>query len=255
MQLDIVQSEDSIMGVVERLTQFARLLRDNGFSIATNATQDAIHVLAEQGGVPSQASLRNVLALIVCKRGHELARFDELFDAYWLARVSKKRTVLSEVQALAASVIEKNQSSKTQSGSGGLATYFEWRDQASGSEDGEEATLPTKSKGASGQESRRHQDFGKVTDQDEARALLQLAESIGAKLRYRLSRRLKVSARGAQIDLRGTLRQAIRTHGLPLKLRKKSRRTPPTQLVVFVDISGSMDSYSLFFTRLSLIHI
>jgi hypothetical protein len=46
------------------------------------------------------------------------------------------------------------------------------------------------------------------------------------------------------VDLRGTLRQAHRTGGDPLRLLRRRRRERPRRLVVLCDISGSMEPYA-----------
>ena len=58
------------------------------------------------------------------------------------------------------------------------------------------------------------------------------------------TRRFKRDARGNRIDMRATLRAAMRSGGatIPLQYRKRKRRHPP--LVVLCDISGSMSRYS-----------
>ncbi|HZD26725.1 MAG TPA: VWA domain-containing protein, partial [Alphaproteobacteria bacterium] len=59
-------------------------------------------------------------------------------------------------------------------------------------------------------------------------------------------RRLKADAHGRRVDMRGTLRAALRSpHDIPLKHRSRMRRHPP--LVVLCDISGSMSRYSRMF--------
>ena len=45
------------------------------------------------------------------------------------------------------------------------------------------------------------------------------------------------------------MRASVSTGGLPCKLIVERRTHPPVSLLLFVDVSGSMDSYSLFFTR------
>jgi uncharacterized protein with von Willebrand factor type A (vWA) domain len=78
---------------------------------------------------------------------------------------------------------------------------------------------------------------------------MMLAERLGARMRYRISRRRKTHARGKELNFRRTFRRSIQTGGLPYKLERKQKKQPPLHLIVFVDVSGSMDAYSLFFAR------
>jgi hypothetical protein len=88
-----------------------------------------------------------------------------------------------------------------------------------------------------------HRDFAELS-------AAELAELVGLMRRLRLapprrrSRRTVVGARGPSVDLRATLRQARRTAGYPLRLRRRRRRERPRRLVVLCDISGSMAPYA-----------
>ena len=61
------------------------------------------------------------------------------------------------------------------------------------------------------------------------------------------TRRYQVSTRQARVDMRGTLRAALRSgaNSIPLKYRKRRSRPPP--IVILCDISGSMSRYSRMF--------
>jgi len=73
-----------------------------------------------------------------------------------------------------------------------------------------------------------------------------------AKLRLPIidvpTRRFKQANDGKQVDMRASLRAALRSgEGIPLKFKKPRRRKPP--LVILCDISGSLDRYSRMFLR------
>jgi uncharacterized protein len=61
------------------------------------------------------------------------------------------------------------------------------------------------------------------------------------------TRRYQASMRQARVDMRATMRAALRSGGdsIPLKFRKRRTRTPP--LVILCDISGSMSRYTRMF--------
>ncbi|HEY8474449.1 MAG TPA: VWA domain-containing protein [Natronosporangium sp.] len=96
---------------------------------------------------------------------------------------------------------------------------------------------------ASAAERLAHRDFAELTPAE-------LAELVGLMRRLRLappprrSRRTATGSRGERIDLRATLRQAGRTAGQPVRLRRRRRRQRPRRLVVLCDISGSMAPYA-----------
>ena len=89
----------------------------------------------------------------------------------------------------------------------------------------------------------RHQDF-------EAMSIdaMQRARQAIARMRLPLAevatRRLRPDPRGRRIDLRATLRSAMRTGGHPLRLERREPRRRPPPLVILCDISGSMSRYS-----------
>jgi uncharacterized protein with von Willebrand factor type A (vWA) domain len=60
----------------------------------------------------------------------------------------------------------------------------------------------------------------------------------------RRSRRRRRGGHREQIDLRRTLRGALRTGGDPIRLARRERRVVPRRLVLLLDISGSMEPYA-----------
>ena len=58
------------------------------------------------------------------------------------------------------------------------------------------------------------------------------------------SRRFKTAAYGPKINARAVMREARRTGGEVLKLPRQKQRHKPLNLIVLIDISGSMSTYS-----------
>ncbi|GAA2565290.1 vWA domain-containing protein [Pseudonocardia hydrocarbonoxydans] len=86
-------------------------------------------------------------------------------------------------------------------------------------------------------------DFAELT----SRELAMLADAMRA-LRVvtplRRTRRTRPSAHGGRVDLRATLRTALRTAGEPVRLARRTRRPRHRRLVALCDISASMDPYA-----------
>ncbi|MCV6547537.1 MAG: VWA domain-containing protein [Cohaesibacter sp.] len=243
--------------VVQRLIQFARLLRDNGFVTGPEDSQQALQLFSHQPKLLEKRAFRQSLQILFCTRTSELARFDEIFDAYWLSNASLKATIWRDTSLAVQSVVEKNSQGDGLTGAQqGLAHYFEWRNAQNDNEALEEQDKQdansAKLGGASGQTSRQAADFGKIKDEEEADALLALASRLGKRLHYRLSRRHRRANRGAAIDLRNSMRKALASDGMPLHLARKKRAQPPVKLLIFVDVSDSMDAYSIFFAQFML---
>jgi uncharacterized protein len=91
-------------------------------------------------------------------------------------------------------------------------------------------------------ETLQHKDFADfdADEMEDVRALLLL---LRPHIQLRTTPR-RVRGRGRHIDLRRTLRAALRTGGEPLRLPRRERKQRPRPLIVLCDISGSMDRYS-----------
>ena len=90
----------------------------------------------------------------------------------------------------------------------------------------------------------RAKDFADYDEAElaEARRLMADLRLLGAARR---SRRLRPSRRPrGHPDLRRTVGAALRTGGEPLQRRTLARRTRPRPIVVLLDVSGSMETYS-----------
>lgn len=60
----------------------------------------------------------------------------------------------------------------------------------------------------------------------------------------RTSRRHREWSSGRRVELRGTLRSAYRTGGEPFRIHRTRRRSRPRRVVMVVDVSGSMQSFT-----------
>ncbi len=89
----------------------------------------------------------------------------------------------------------------------------------------------------------RTKDFEEMTAAEVIQAR-EVIRSLRLDLRPVLTRRHEPDPRGRFIDLRRTLRTAVRTGGCPLPLQRNSTKTRRPTIVALCDISGSMESYS-----------
>src|SRR5262249_1615334 len=99
--------------------------------------------------------------------------------------------------------------------------------------------------GATVQERLKQADFSEITAGDLA-DLEQIALRLLRQLSLRLSRRLKASKRRGPVDLRRTIRESISRGGDPIYLSFRNKRLQQLRLVILLDVSGSMNPYSLF---------
>ncbi len=86
-------------------------------------------------------------------------------------------------------------------------------------------------------------DFATLSPAELAR-LAALMRQLQLATPRRRSRRYRSGSRGRRVDLRATLRRALRTSGIPLRLARRQVKPRPRRLVVLCDISGSMAPYA-----------
>jgi uncharacterized protein with von Willebrand factor type A (vWA) domain len=75
-------------------------------------------------------------------------------------------------------------------------------------------------------------------------AVRRLADELRRAVPERRSRRLRPTARRGRLDVRATVRGALRTDGEPLRPAFSDRSRRPRRLLVICDVSGSMERYS-----------
>lgn len=88
-------------------------------------------------------------------------------------------------------------------------------------------------------------------DRDELAQVAELVERLGRSLRDRLERRRRRARRG-RLDVRATVRAALRSGGVPFRLRARTRRCRRPELVVLCDVSDSVRAAARFL--LVLVH-
>jgi uncharacterized protein with von Willebrand factor type A (vWA) domain len=95
---------------------------------------------------------------------------------------------------------------------------------------------------ASAEESLRQKSFADCSPEELVR-LGELMAGIELAVPERRTRR-RVSARAGTPDLRRTLRRSFRTGGEPLEQTFRGRRRRRRRLILFLDVSGSMDAHA-----------
>ncbi|HMA15319.1 MAG TPA: VWA domain-containing protein [Kiloniellaceae bacterium] len=227
-----------------RVAAFLALLRENGFLIGLEETQDCLR-FAGRADLARPAVLRGGLRAIACTRQEDWRRFDELFDAYWL-----KRGIKGLLRVTGTPPKGRGQRNLSEAGAPGGSLAAPQR-----SERGDEAGLGNpadrqgRREGASTAESLGEADLRHVTSPEELSRVHELADRLARRMRHRLSRRERIRRLGRRLDLRRTIHRSIGRGGLPIDLAWRKRRDKPLRLVVILDASGSMSQYSAFFVR------
>ena len=102
--------------------------------------------------------------------------------------------------------------------------------------------------GASAQRRIQKTDFSNVS-QDDLAALEEISSRLFRRMSLRLSRRIKIRELADRVDLRRTIRRSIPHGGDPIVLAFRGKKFQQHRLLIFLDVSGSMNSYSLFLVR------
>jgi uncharacterized protein with von Willebrand factor type A (vWA) domain len=225
-----------------RLAGFVDTLRGAGFAIGQAETADAARVLASPAA-DRPDGFRAALKALFCSRQTELARFDELFAAFWRGRGLRQAMRITTHGAPAQS------QRRLAAGRGDDSTTGSpEKSLVDGPEDGPSGGVGRRG-GASANDLLPAKDLRKLEGAQETAAALALAERLARRMRARLTRRERVRAKGRRLDLRATIRRSIGHGGEPFDLAFRRRVRKPLRLVVLLDASGSMELYTGFFLR------
>jgi uncharacterized protein with von Willebrand factor type A (vWA) domain len=232
--------------VAARLAAFLKTLREAGFAAGLQEGRDAAALMAA-GYAEKPALLRVAFKHLFSARKSDWDKFDGLFDAFWLGKRARSRTVTSGSAKSANSPSLKNlQDSPSQQAARNAAT-----DQipAGGDEAGEDHVGEGRKEGASRAENLSEIDFRKMADPEQVEQAHEVAARLAKTMRTRLTRRDLARRRGYRLDLRRTIHSNISHGGVPISLVKRQRKEKPLRLVMLLDASGSMSMYTGVFLR------
>lgn len=214
----------------DRLAGFPGFLRANGFGVGGG---DAVAVLqtAQRVGMLDSTILRWSLQALLCGRGDEWQRFDELFDAWFLPANRWQRSQ------------RRDGDDRTLRG--------EWPEGPAGREEAEDDDALRPRRSASRQEVLSSADFRSLTEREHTLDIEALMRRFARQLKHIRLRREARAHRGSRIDLPTTIRRSIPSGGTPFHVAWKERRQVRPRLVLLIDVSRSMALYSFFYLRLA----
>ncbi|MDH6235130.1 uncharacterized protein with von Willebrand factor type A (vWA) domain [Mesorhizobium soli] len=240
----VVGPDDVPRLVSARIATFLQVLRENAFAVGPSEGQDAL-TLITSGYAARPALLRSAFKHLFSANRANWEKFDRLFDAFWLRKHVRSRSVATGSLANSPSV------RRLLSGSGkdqtnGAALMDEMA--AEGDADREGAG-EGRMEGASGAENLVETDFRKIADPAQMEEAHAVAAQLARAMRIRLTRRDLARRYGYRLHLRRTIHRNISHGGVPISLVKRQRREKPLRLVVLLDASGSMSMYTAVFLR------
>src|ERR1700733_2043617 len=214
------------------IVEFGRFLRVSGLAAEPNQTITALEAVK----ATDQQAFAFALQAALCSTNEEWELFPKLFHEFWGESRPRPRSASGEY---------KGKSKGRPSAREDESTVF--LDQpASGAAEQEGQGKAVY--GASAQERLKRVDFSKVP-YDDLVALEELSLRLLRRMSLRRSRRLAVCNLADRVDLRRSIRRSIMRGGEPIVLAYKARKPRKNRLVIFLDISGSMNFYSMFLVR------
>ena len=232
--------------VAGKLAAFLRTLRDNGYAVGLAEGRDAA-VLMAQGYADRPALLRIAFKHLFSARKADWDRFDGLFDAFWLGKRARSRSVTigSAKAANSPSLKSLQDAGSAPRGEPGATDQIP----APGDDTPDGARGEGRMEGASMAANLADTDFRKFSDPDQIEAAHTAAARLAKAMRTRLTRRDLARRRGYRLDLRRTIHRNISHGGVPITLVKRQRKEKPLRLVMLLDASGSMSMYTAVFLR------
>ena len=231
--------------VAAKLAGFLKTLREAGFAVGLQEGRDAVALMAA-GYADKPGLLRVALKHLFSARKADWDKFDGLFDAFWLGkRVRSRSMTIGTAKAANSPSLKSLQEQKSEPAAGGTAT-----DQIpSVDDDAPERAGEGRREGASRADNLSEIDFRKMADPAQIEQAHEVAARLARTMRTRLTRRDMARRRGYRLDLRRTIHGNISHGGVPISLVKRQRKEKPLRLVMLLDASGSMSMYTGVFLR------
>ncbi|WP_298258545.1 VWA domain-containing protein [Bradyrhizobium sp.] len=232
--------------ISSKLAAFLRTLREAGFAVGLAEGQDAAALMAA-GYTAWPGLLRSAFKHLFSARKSDWEKFDGIFDAFWLGKRVRSRSVTSGAAKAANNPSLKNlpgHPAEPRAGSNAATDQIPSTDGADADRSGE-----GRMEGASRAENLGETDFRNMADPEQIAQAHLAAARLARAMRTRLTRRDLARRRGYRIDLRRTIHGNISRGGVPISLVRRQRKQKPLRLVVMLDASGSMSMYTGAFLR------
>jgi uncharacterized protein with von Willebrand factor type A (vWA) domain len=230
--------------VAGKLAAFLKTLRDSDFAVGLHEGQDAAALMAA-GYAQKPGLLRSAFKHLFSARKSDWDKFDGLFDAFWLGKRVRSRSITTGSTKATNNPSFKSLQDQQSARAGSEAT-----DQvASGDDAPENRAGEGRMEGASRADNLAEIDFRKMADPGQIEEAHDVAARLAKTMRTRLTRRDLARRRGYRLDLRRTIHRNISHGGVPISLVKRQRKDKPLRLVMLLDASGSMSMYTGVFLR------
>jgi uncharacterized protein len=215
------------------VVRFCRCARANGLGSGRTTLDclQALRIVQDAGAAAIEDALRSVL----CSSKQDWDLFAKLFALAWEGPAPAR-------------------SSPKKSGKNRFSSYGLGREKSvlklfTGADRLNLDPHPEKAiSGASVAERLTKTDFAQIPQAD-LQELERLSLRLLRRMSYRISRRLRLTERRGVVDLRRTIRRNLLHGGELIELRHKKNRRQRAKLVLLLDVSDSMNPYSLFLLK------
>jgi uncharacterized protein with von Willebrand factor type A (vWA) domain len=226
--------------LAENIMYFARTLRAAGLPVGPGRVLDAIRA-TETVGIGSREDFYWALHATLVNRREQQEIFDQAFHIFWRnPRLLERAMAMLLPQMRGGAESAEDQAEMSRRLAEALAR--EGDGEGRGEQEQEEKVEVDAVMTYSDRELLQRMDFEKMSAAEIAKAK-RLIAAMRLPIMALPTRRFRPDPLGRSIDMRASLRAALRSaDSIPLRRRIPRRRHPP--LVILCDISGSMSRYS-----------
>ena len=230
--------------LVANIMHFGRILRAAGLPVGTGKILDGVNAIRAIG-IGNRTDFYWALHAVFINRRDQHEMFDQAFHIFW-----RDPKIMERMMGIMLPQIDVEAPIEAEPPSRRIQDALSSKDDADNDEEREreeelefDAAMTT-----SARELLQEMDFEDMSADE-------IAEAKAAIARMRLplaeiaTRRFEPAARRRRVDMRATLRTALRSGGATIPLRWRDRRTRPPPLVILCDISGSMSRYTRMFVH------
>ena len=227
--------------LVANIMHFGRILRAAGLPVGTGKILDGVNAICEIG-VGNRTDFYWALHAVFVNRRDQHEMFDQAFHIFW-----RDPKIMERMMGIMLPQIDVEAPIEAEPPSRRIQDALSSKDSNDAEErEREEEIEFDAAMTASARELLQEMDFEDMSAEEIAQAKAAIAR-MRLPLAEIATRRFEPANRRRRVDMRATLRTALRSGGATIPLRWRDRRTRPPPLVILCDISGSMSRYTRMF--------
>jgi hypothetical protein len=218
--------------LVANIMHFGRILRAAGLPVGTGKILDGVNAICEVG-VGNRTDFYWALHAVFINRRDQHEMFDQAFHIFW-----RDPKIMERMMGIMLPQIDVEAPIEAEPPSRRIQDALSSKDEGEDDEEREreEEIEFDAAMTASARELLQEMDFEDMSADEIAQAKAEIP-----------TRRFEPATQRRRVDMRATLRTALRSGGATIPLRWRDRRTRTPPLVILCDISGSMSRYTRMF--------